>query len=79
MQGDMFWSNLLQRYRLWDSKLSFSQVLWCYNGYQLPQYGNRATMPTWWPDELMPWVSLKNLRHKVSFIKCHCIVEVLLK
>ncbi len=43
---------------------SLCKLLWFFNGYQLPQYGNPETMPDWWPNELMDWTKLRNLRHK---------------
>ena len=33
-------------------------------GNQLPNYGNPASMPCWWPNHLIDWTQIKNLSHK---------------
>ena len=31
---------------------------------QLPNYGNPASMPCWWPNHLIDWLQIKNLSHR---------------
>jgi hypothetical protein len=31
---------------------------------QLPNYGNPASMPCWWPNHLIDWMQIKNLSHR---------------
>ena len=31
---------------------------------QLPNYGNPASMPVWWPNHLIDWTKIKNLSHR---------------
>jgi hypothetical protein len=47
-----------------EVRQALCKVLWFHNGYQLPNYGNPETMPPWWPDDIMEWKKLRNLRHK---------------
>ena len=31
---------------------------------QLPNYGNPASMPVWWPNHIIDWTKIKNLSHR---------------
>jgi hypothetical protein len=31
---------------------------------QLPNYGNPASMPSWWPNHIIDWTKIKNLSHR---------------
>ena len=45
-------------------RAALSKLLWFHNRDMPPCYGSPNSRPSWWPDNLMPWVHLKNLRHK---------------
>lgn len=46
-----------------DIRVALSRLLWYHNNSTPPSYGNIASMPQWWPNTLMDWTKLKNLRH----------------
>ncbi len=45
-------------------RICLSKMLWFHNKNNPPLYGNAQSRPAWWPDNLMKWVCMKNLRHR---------------
>ena len=41
-----------------------TKLLWFQSNHSAPNYGCMESMPVWWPNHLMDWGKLKNLRHK---------------
>ena len=49
-----------------EIRIGLSKLLWFYNKNQPPNYGNILSMPVWWPQNIIDWTKLKNLRHKYA-------------
>ncbi len=45
-------------------RIALSQILMFHNGGRAPRYMDPAAKPEWWPDHLIDWCRLKNLRHR---------------
>ncbi len=45
-------------------RVCLSKLLWHNNRNHPPVYGSPLSMPEWWPNHLMDWTRLKNLRHR---------------
>ena len=46
------------------TRTALAKLIRFHCGNQLPNYGNPASMPSWWPNHLINWGQIKNLSHK---------------
>ena len=46
------------------TRTALAKLIRFHCGNQLPNYGNPASMPSWWPNHLINWSQIKNLSHK---------------